>query len=67
MRRARAEKGPGWVRQLLDWMEWVGESASWPRRGLHTRTVVASSSELESSEHVGDPDTESSLWVTHYK
>lgn len=66
MRRARLEKGPSWVRQLLDWMGWIREGATWPQRGLHSRTVVGSSSELESSEPVGDPDPESSLWVTHW-
>ena len=62
MRRFWMEKGPGWVRQLLDWMEWVGERASWPQRGVYPRTVVVSSSKLES---VGDPDPVSSLWITY--
>ena len=71
MRRFWMEKGPGWVRQLLDWMEWVGERASWPQRGMYPRTVIVSSSKLESSgedsklESVGDPDPVSSLWVTY--
>lgn len=62
MRRFWMEKGPGWVRQLLNWMEWVGERASWPQRGVYPRTVVVSSSKLES---VGDPDPVSSLWITY--
>lgn len=43
-----------------------GVGATWPQRGLHSRTVVVSSSELESSEPVGHPDPESSLWITHW-
>lgn len=37
-----------------------GEHTAWPQRGLHTRTAVVSSP----SEHVRDPDSESSLCVT---